>query len=124
MLVHSFYVICSKCCYASDVTFPHNLTFVFAPFRFCPLNDLILVTLPQHQKKSPKTLGWEAWRPSHFPQAVQASPICIFIYCSLHFYGFPFICFLQNTWTVVNVFLIPIINSNNNNNNNINNYYY
>ena len=25
MLVHSFYVICSKCCYASDVTFPQNL---------------------------------------------------------------------------------------------------
>ena len=25
MLVHSFYVICSKCCYASDVTFPENL---------------------------------------------------------------------------------------------------
>ena len=34
LLAHSFYIICLKCCYTSNLTFPQNLIFVMAPFGY------------------------------------------------------------------------------------------
>ena len=87
---------------------------------FC-LNDLILVTLLQHHSSHQKFFAGRLGDRHTSRRLFRPPQFVFFIYCSLHFYGFPFICLLRNIWAVVNVFLIPINNSNNNNNINNNN---